>query len=54
MRSIKTTIGGVSAILAGITIYLNHPEQLEVAIASVITGISLIFAKDGDVTGTGK
>lgn len=51
MKNWRTTLSGVSSIIAGVTLYVNNPEQIEEAFALVSIGIGLIFAKDNNVTG---
>lgn len=47
----KTTLTGVGLIVNGVAMYVNG-NQTE-AIASILGGIGLIFAKDYDTTGVG-
>lgn len=45
----KTTLAGAAAIVAGISLVVNG--QMEAGVASIVTGIGLLFAKDNNVTG---
>lgn len=54
MKNWKTTLSGIASIIGGIALFVNHPEQIEAAFASVSIGFGLIFAKDHNVSGTGK
>jgi hypothetical protein len=58
MKSWKTTSAGITALIGGLTgLYFawqanNLSAEIVTACAtSIITGIGLIFAKDGNVTG---
>ena len=54
-RNWKTTVGGAIALLAaGWKVYEN-PAILgeEATVATIVTAVALIFAKDADKTGTG-
>ncbi len=63
-KSWKTTLAGVMSIIAGgwgvaqPIIYTPHqpvdPQAVAGSLAAVIAGIGLIFAKDSNVTRTGK
>lgn len=48
MKNWKTTLAGISSIIGGISIYFNHPEQIEAALSAVALGIGLILSKDYD------
>lgn len=54
MRNWKTTLSGVALIIGALAMYVNDPLKINEAIGGIIAGIALVFAKDGDVTGTGK
>lgn len=53
----KTTAAGVGAILTGLSglVHLVNPDvpgpDLGTSVVSIVTGIGLIVAKDGNVTG---
>jgi len=47
----KTTLAGIASIIGGISIFVNHPDQIESAVAAVTIGIGLLFSKDHDKTG---
>ena len=53
----KTTVAGLTAIATGVSGILHavYPEipgpDLSTAWASLVTGLGLLFAKDGNVTG---
>lgn len=47
----KTSLSGIASIIGGISLFVNHPDQIEAAFAAVALGIGLIFAKDNNVTG---
>ena len=51
MKNWKTTLSGIASIISGISLYLNHPDQIEAAIAAVTLGFGLLFAKDHNVSG---
>lgn len=51
MKNWKTTLAGISAIIAGVSLFFNHPDQINEAIASVVVGLGLIFAKDSNISG---
>lgn len=51
MKNWKTTLAGIASIIGGISIFVNHPGQIEQAFAAVSLGIGLLFAKDHNVTG---
>jgi len=50
MKNWKTTLAGLASIISGISLFVNHPEQIEGAIAAVTLGFGLLFAKDHNVT----
>jgi len=50
LKSWKTTVIGIGTIFIGIKAILTGQSNAE-AISSIIAGIGLIFAKDGDVSG---
>ena len=54
MRNWKTTLSGIALIIGAVAMYVNDPTKLNEAIVGVTAGFGLIFAKDGDVSGTGK
>ena len=59
MRSWKTTVAGISAILAalagiGSAIGAGTPIDYPSAISAIIAGIGLITAKDANVSGPAK
>lgn len=47
----KTSLSGIASIIGGISLFVNHPDQIEAAFTAVALGIGLIFAKDNNVTG---
>ena len=56
MKSWKTTLGGVGAILGGLAdicngLYHNTLPNWSVDFAAITGGIGLLFAKDSNVTG---
>lgn len=53
IKNWKTTIIGISAVFVGIKTILTTGSINE-AITSIMAGIGLIFAKDGDQTGTAQ
>ena len=60
MKNTKTTIAGIGAILVAVggalrALFDNDPTtnpDMTVAVAAIVSGIGLIFAKDAKVTGT--
>ena len=50
----KTSLAGIASIISGIALYFNHPEQIETALGLVAVGFTGLFAKDHNVSGTGK
>lgn len=58
MGSWKTTTAGILAIVGGITRLVFaiktgtfNEEAIITTVTSILTGVGLLFAKDGDVTG---
>lgn len=51
MKNWKTTLAGISAIIAGVALFVNHPEQITEAVSSVSLGFGMLFAKDHNVSG---
>jgi hypothetical protein len=53
----KTTVAGIGSILTGLSGLLHwiNPEvpgpDLSTSLAAITTGLGLLFAKDGNVTG---
>ena len=54
----KTTVTGAGMILLGVSsllgVTIGAPMSPDAAIASIMGGLGLLFAKDGDVTGGTK
>jgi hypothetical protein len=49
IKNWKTSLAGVASLTTGITLIVNgHTEE---GIAGIITGLGLLAAKDGNVTG---
>jgi len=46
MKNWKTTLAGISAIIGGVSLYINHPEQIEMAISAIAGGFGLILSAD--------
>ena len=46
MRNLKTSFFGISAVITGVALILKH--SINEGVASIISGIGLIFAKDHD------
>lgn len=56
MKSWKTTVSGICAIIAAVTsavsgVVSGHPVDWTAVIAAVMAGVGLISAKDSNVTG---
>jgi uncharacterized protein YacL len=51
MRSVKTTVAGVGAILALVVAFLNGEPITLSQVATVLTGLGLLVAKDYNVSG---
>lgn len=51
MKNWKTTLAGLASIIGGISVIVNHPNQLESGIAAITLGFGLLFAKDNNVSG---
>jgi uncharacterized membrane protein HdeD (DUF308 family) len=51
MKNWKTTLTGIASIITGIALFVNHPGEIEAALAAVTLGFGLIFAKDNNVSG---
>lgn len=51
MKNWRTTISGIASIISGVSLYINHPEQIEIAAGMVMAGIGLLLSKDHNVTG---
>ena len=54
MKNWKTTLAGIASIIGGVSLFVNHPDQIEAALTAVSLGFGLIFAKDYNVSGTTK
>ena len=57
MKSWKTTVGGVGMILSGLAIFAEmlksgnfDGDKVSVAIAAIIGGFGLVFARDNNVS----
>ena len=51
MKNWKTTLAGIASIISGISLFINHPEQMEAAFGLVAVGFAGLFAKDHNISG---
>ena len=54
IKNWKTSLAGIASIISGVSLFINHPEQISEAIGLVSIGIGLLFSKDFNVSGTDK
>jgi uncharacterized membrane protein HdeD (DUF308 family) len=50
----KTTSAGILTAVGGVVLYVNDNTRITEALLTILTGLGLILAKDGDQTGVAQ